>query len=144
MLKKLSTRSCLQIKTQDEVTIQRLIIVALKGWNISDTYLRSLKNQNSNQEGNKCRLKSQNVCYRSVQTLLSSTLLSKNIKIEVYRATVFLLFCKGVKLGQNKKKKTTPFPLLTQSRNCYTCNQNLKRKRRDNFNDIRECILRNN
>jgi len=96
-------------------------------------------NQNSIQEGNKCRLKLLNVCY-SVQNLSSSSLLSKNIKIEVYRTTVFLLFCKGVKLGQ-KKKKTTRLPLLTHSRNCYTCIQTLTRKRRDNFNDIRECIL---
>jgi len=28
----------------------------------------------------------------------------QNIKIKVYRTTVFLLFCMGVKLGQNKKK----------------------------------------
>ena len=32
------------------------------------------------------------------------SLLPKNIKIKVYRTTVFLLFCKGVKLGQNKKR----------------------------------------
>ena len=64
----------------------------------------NLTNQNSIQEGNKCRLKSQNACYRSVQNLLSSSLLSKNIKIRVYRTTVFPLSCKGVKLGQNKKK----------------------------------------
>jgi len=41
----------------------------------------NLTNQNSVQEGNKCRLKSQNACYRSLQNLLSSSLLSKNIKI---------------------------------------------------------------
>jgi len=52
----------------------------------------------------------------------------QNIKIKVYRTTVFLLFCMGVKLGQ---KKTTRLPLLTHSRNCYTCNQTLKRKRRN-------------
>ena len=43
----------------------------------------NLTNQNSIQEGNKCRLKSQNACYRSVQNSLSSSLLSKNIKIKV-------------------------------------------------------------
>ena len=123
-----------------QVTTWRLIIVPLKGWNILGT---NLTKQNSIQEGNKCRLKSQNACYRSVQNLLSSSLLSKNIKIKVYRTTVFPLFCKGVKLGQNKKK-TTRLPLLTHSRNCYTCNQTLKMKRRGNFNDIRECILWNN
>jgi len=100
----------------------------------------NLMNQNSIQEGSKRRLKSQNACYRSVQNLLSSSLLSKNIKIKVYISKDFRLFCKGVKLGQNKKK-TTRLPLLTHSRNCYTCNQTLKRKRRDNFSDPRECIL---
>jgi hypothetical protein len=35
----------------------------------------------------------------------SSSLLSKNIKIKVYRTTGFLLFCKGVKFGQNKNKR---------------------------------------
>ena len=28
----------------------------------------------------------------------------QNTKIKVYRTTVFLLFCRSVKLGQNKKK----------------------------------------
>ena len=102
----------------------------------------NLTNENSIQAGNKCRLKSQNACYRLVPSLLSSSLLTKNIKIKVYRTTVFPLSCKGVKLGQNKK--TTRLPLLKHSRNCYTCNQTLKRKRSDNFNDIRECILWNN
>jgi len=55
----------------------------------------------------------------------------QNIKIRVYRTTVFLLFCMGLKLGQNKIKNTTRLPLLTHSRNCYTCNQTLKRKRRN-------------
>jgi hypothetical protein len=33
---KLSTWSCLEIRTQDEVTVWRLIIVPLKGWNSSN------------------------------------------------------------------------------------------------------------
>jgi hypothetical protein len=40
-----------------------------------------LTNQNSIQEEIKYRLKSQNSCYHSVQHLLSSSLLSNNIKI---------------------------------------------------------------
>jgi len=64
----------------------------------------NLTNQNSIQEGNKCTLKSQNACYGSVQNPLSSSSLSKNVKIKVYRTTVFPLFCKGVQLGQNKKR----------------------------------------
>jgi len=45
-------------------------------------------NQNCNHEGIKCRLNSENVCYCSVQNLLSACLLSKNIKIEIYRTIV--------------------------------------------------------
>ena len=47
-------------------------------------YVDSLvTNQNSLQEEGKCRLKAGNSCYYSVQTLLSSRLLSKNFKIKV-------------------------------------------------------------
>ena len=42
-------------------------------------------NNNSIQEEIKGRLKSGNACYHSVQNLLSSSLLSKNIKIKIYR-----------------------------------------------------------
>jgi len=34
-------------------------------------------------------LQSDNVCYHSVQNLLSSSLLSKNIKIKIYRSIIF-------------------------------------------------------
>ena len=40
------------------------------------------------QEGIKCRLKAENSCYYSVQTLLSSRLLSKNLKIKIYKTIV--------------------------------------------------------
>ena len=43
----------------------------------------TLTNQNSFQEEIKNRLKSGNACYHSVQNVLSSSLLSKNIKILV-------------------------------------------------------------
>ena len=45
----------------------------------------TLTNQNSIQEEIKNRLKSGNACYYSVQDLLSSSLLSKNLKIKIYR-----------------------------------------------------------
>jgi len=45
----------------------------------------NLPYQNSIQEEIKSRLKSGNGCYHSVQNLLSSSLLSKNLKIEIYR-----------------------------------------------------------
>ena len=45
----------------------------------------TLTNQNSIQKEIKSRLKSGNPCYHSVQNLLSSSLLSKNLKIKIYR-----------------------------------------------------------
>ena len=50
--------------------------------------LRTLTDQNSIQEEIKSRLKSGNACYHSVQNLLSSSLLSKNIKIKIYRTLI--------------------------------------------------------
>jgi hypothetical protein len=44
--------------------------------------------QNSIHEEIKSRLKSGNACYHSVQNLLSSSLLSKNIKIKIYRTII--------------------------------------------------------
>jgi len=45
----------------------------------------TLANQNSLWEEIKSRLKSWNACYHSVQNVLSSSLLSKNLKIKLYR-----------------------------------------------------------
>ena len=59
----------------------------------------TLTNQNSTPEEIKSRLRSGNACYYSVQNLLSSRLLSKNLKITIYRTIIFLLFCMGVKPG---------------------------------------------
>ena len=47
-----------------------------------------LTNQNSIQEEIKFRLKAGNSCYYSVQTLLSSRLLSKNLKIKIYKTII--------------------------------------------------------
>ena len=52
-------------------------------------YLGSLlANQNYIQEEIKCRLKARISCYYSVQTLLSSRLLSKNLKIKIYKTII--------------------------------------------------------
>ena len=45
-------------------------------------------NQNSIQEEMKSKLKLGNACYHSVQNLLSSSLLSKNIKIKIYKTII--------------------------------------------------------
>ena len=47
--------------------------------------------QNSIQEKIKSRLKSENACYYSVQNLLSSSLLYKNLKINIYRTIILPL-----------------------------------------------------
>jgi len=48
----------------------------------------ALTNQNSIQEEIKSRLKLGNACYYSVQNLLSSRLLSRNLKIKMYRTII--------------------------------------------------------
>ena len=48
----------------------------------------TLTYQNSIQEEIKCRLKLGNACYYSVQNLLSSSLLSKTLKIKIYRTII--------------------------------------------------------
>ena len=48
----------------------------------------TLTNQNSIPEEIKSRLRSGNACYHSVQNLLSSRLLSKDLKIKIYRTII--------------------------------------------------------
>ena len=49
----------------------------------------TLTNQNSIEEEIKNRLKSGNACYLSMQNLLSSIFLFKNINIKIYRTIIF-------------------------------------------------------
>jgi len=56
-------------------------------------------NQNSIQGEIKSRVNSGNACYHSVHNLLSSSLLSKNIKIKIYRTIILRIVCMGVKFG---------------------------------------------
>ena len=48
----------------------------------------TLPNQNSIAEEIKSRLRSGSACYHSAQNLLCSRLLSKNLKIKIYRTTI--------------------------------------------------------
>jgi len=52
-------------------------------------------NQNSIQEEIKSTLKSGNACYHSVQNLLSSSLLSKNLKIKIHRTFILRVVLYG-------------------------------------------------
>jgi hypothetical protein len=65
-------------------------------------------NQNFIHEEIKSRLKSGNACYHSVQDLLSSNLLSKNTKINIYRtviSSVVLYGCKTWSLTLREKDR---------------------------------------
>jgi hypothetical protein len=48
----------------------------------------TLTNQNDIHEEIKSRLNSRNACYYSVQNLLSSRLISKNLKIKIYKTVI--------------------------------------------------------
>jgi hypothetical protein len=72
----------------------------------------TLTNQNSIQEEIKTRLKSGNACYHSVQNLLSSSFLSTNIKITIYRSIILPVVLYGWEtwpLTLNKERKLRVF-----------------------------------
>jgi predicted AlkP superfamily phosphohydrolase/phosphomutase len=60
----------------------------------------SLTHQNSIKEEIKCRHKPENACYLSVQNFLSSSVLSKNLKINIYRIIILPVVLYGCKLGR--------------------------------------------
>ena len=63
-------------------------------------YVGSLmRNRNSVQEEIKCRLKAGNSCHYSVQTLLFSQLLSKNLKIKIYKTIILPVVLYDLKNG---------------------------------------------
>ena len=59
----------------------------------------TLTNHNSIQEETKSRLKSRNACYHSVQNILSSSLLSKNLNIKIYRTIILPVVLYGREFG---------------------------------------------
>jgi len=69
-------------------------------------------NQNSIQEEIKSRLKLGNACYYSVQNLLSSRLLSKNLKIKIYITIILpivLYGCETWSLTLREKRRLRVF-----------------------------------
>jgi hypothetical protein len=59
-------------------------------------YLRTtLTDQNFMHKESKCRLNSGNACCHSVQSLLSSRLLSRNVKVKIYKTIVLLVVLYG-------------------------------------------------
>jgi len=72
----------------------------------------TLTNQNSIQEEIKSRLKPGKACYHLVQNLLSSSLLSKNIKIKIYRTVIlpFVLYgCETWSLTLREERRLRVF-----------------------------------
>jgi len=63
-----------------------------------------LTDQNSIQEEIKSRLKLGNTCYHSVQNLLSSRLLSKNLKIKIYRTIILPVVLYGCETWSDIEK----------------------------------------
>ena len=62
-------------------------------------YLSSLlTNQNYIQEEIKCRLKAGNLCYWSVQILLSARLLSKNLRTKIYKTIILPVTLNGCEI----------------------------------------------
>jgi len=61
--------------------------------------VKKLTNKNSIEEEIKSRLKLGNTSYYSVQNLLFSSLLSKKLKIKIYRNIILPVVLMGVKLG---------------------------------------------
>ena len=68
----------------------------------------TLTHQNSILEEIKSRLRLGNACYHSVQYLLSSRLLSKNLKIKIYR-TIILYGCETWSLTLRKERNLRVF-----------------------------------
>jgi len=72
----------------------------------------TLTNQNSIAEEIKSRLRSGNACYQSAQNLLSSRLLSKNLKIKRYRTIILpivLYGCETWSLTLREERKLRVF-----------------------------------
>jgi hypothetical protein len=53
------------------------------------------QDQNCIHEDIKSRLNSVNACYHSVQSLLSSRLLSRNVKVKIYKTIILLVVLYG-------------------------------------------------
>jgi len=72
---------------------------------------KTLTHKNSNPEEIKSRLRLGNACYHSVQNLLSSRLLSKNLKIKIYRTIILpvVLYGETWSLTLRKERKLRVF-----------------------------------
>ena len=93
----------------------------LKSERVEDfIYLETaLTDQNSIAEEIESRLRSRNACYHSLQNLLSSNLLSKNLKIKIYRniiLPVVLYGCETWSLTLREERKLRKFENMVLKR----------------------------
>jgi hypothetical protein len=75
----------------------------------------TLTDQNSIQKEIKSRLKLGNACYHSVQNLLSSRLLSKNLKIKIYRIIILPVVLYGCETWSPPTAHSNLFQLFHDS-----------------------------
>ena len=85
---------------------------------------RALTNQNSIQEVIKSRLKLANACYHSVQNLLSSSLLSKKLKIKIYRIIIYIKKLEILPLKSQNILSTILF--VVKNKELFTTDDTLK------------------
>jgi hypothetical protein len=81
-------------------------------WPQSRYLVATVTNQNLIQEEIKRRLNSGNACYHSVQNLLCSRLLSKNVKVRIYKTIILpvvLYGCETWSLTVREKHKLSVF-----------------------------------
>jgi len=81
MLMKVSTWSCLEIRSAGRIHNIKIDNRAFERVEEFKYLGTTLANQNSIQEEIKSRLKSGKACYHSVQNLLSSSLVSKHLRL---------------------------------------------------------------
>ena len=81
------------IRKTDNTSFERLELLLCLG--------TALTNRNSIQKEIQSRLKSGDVCCHSVQELLSHSLLSKYLKIKIYRTIILPVVFMGVKRGRS-------------------------------------------
>jgi hypothetical protein len=62
-------------------------------------YLGTVTNQNMIREESNIRLQLGNACYHSIQNLLSSNLLSKNVYVTMYKSIILPVILYRLKLG---------------------------------------------
>jgi len=104
---------------QDDVTIYRQIITFIENVEHFEYLRTTLKNRNSLYKEIESRSKSVKACYHSVQSLLSFSALSKNIKFKIYRTIILPVVL--------YERETLSLTLTEERRPCLLQNSLLRR-----------------